>query len=250
MSVYNRETADPTVDRPGEAAAAWIAAHQGVAAPGEHSHEVVWGITGDATGPFITNLDGSGLRDFTCHIGAAPLRYNTFAIPDRLCEIDPDASLLYEAVAEVAMTDAADAPDVVVLRRGTEGLEIADSADAIRERLPDADVRHARTPHAERELVERAPVVTGVGIDEELLSHVEGLSCSRVRSPAPATARRKNSLRAASPSPTPATSMRPASPSRPSATCSRSHADSMRAGDASGTASDDTPSRSSSPTPP
>ncbi|WP_336036201.1 D-2-hydroxyacid dehydrogenase [Halobacterium yunchengense] len=60
-------------------------------------------------------------------------------------------------------------PDVVVLREGTEGLDMADYADAVRERLPDADVRHARTPHEERELVRRAPVVTGVGIDEELL---------------------------------------------------------------------------------
>ena len=71
------------------------------------------------------------------------------------------------------MTDTA--PDVVVLREGTEGLDMADYADAIRERLPDADVRHARTPHEERELVQHAPVVTGVGIDEDLLSAAEEL---------------------------------------------------------------------------
>jgi phosphoglycerate dehydrogenase-like enzyme len=68
-----------------------------------------------------------------------------------------------------------DAPDVVVLREGTEGLDMADYADAIRERLPDADVRHARTPHEERELVQHAPVVTGVGIDEDLLDAAEEL---------------------------------------------------------------------------
>ncbi len=62
-----------------------------------------------------------------------------------------------------------DAPDVVVLREGTEGLGMAEYADAIRERLPNADVRHARTPHEERELVENAPVVTGVDIDEDVL---------------------------------------------------------------------------------
>lgn len=61
-------------------------------------------------------------------------------------------------------------PDVVVLRTGTEGLDTDDYADAIRERLPEATVARARTPHEERELVERAPVVTGVGIDEELLT--------------------------------------------------------------------------------
>lgn len=68
-----------------------------------------------------------------------------------------------------------DAPDLVVLREGTEGLDMADYADAVREHLPDADVRHARTPHEERELVQYAPVVTGVGIDEELLSAAEEL---------------------------------------------------------------------------
>ncbi|AEN05453.1 D-2-hydroxyacid dehydrogenase [Halolamina sp.] len=68
-----------------------------------------------------------------------------------------------------------DAPDVVVLREGTEGLDMAGYADAIRERLPDADVRHARTPHEERDLVQHAPIVTGVGIDEDLLDTAERL---------------------------------------------------------------------------
>jgi phosphoglycerate dehydrogenase-like enzyme len=72
-------------------------------------------------------------------------------------------------------SQAADAPDVVVLREGTEGLDMADYAEAIRERLPDADVRHARTPHEERDLVQHAPVVTGVGIDEALLAAAENL---------------------------------------------------------------------------
>ena len=70
---------------------------------------------------------------------------------------------------------AGGAPDVVVLREGTEGLAMADYAAAIRERLPAADVRHARTPDEERALVRQAPVVTGVGIDEGLLSVAENL---------------------------------------------------------------------------
>ena len=66
-------------------------------------------------------------------------------------------------------------PDIVVLRRGTHGLPMDDYADEIRERLPDYDVRLARTPKEERELVAHAPVVTGVGISEELVERAEEL---------------------------------------------------------------------------
>ena len=66
-------------------------------------------------------------------------------------------------------------PDVVVLREGTEGLAMEPYAEKLRERLPDADVRHARTPREERELAANARVVTGVGLDEELLSGAERL---------------------------------------------------------------------------
>ena len=82
----NRETAEPTVDRSAEAAAAWVAAHRDVAAPSEHSHEFVWNVTGDAAGPFVTDLDGNVLVAFTCHIGAAPLGYNDPKILDKLRE--------------------------------------------------------------------------------------------------------------------------------------------------------------------
>jgi len=60
---------------------------------------------------------------------------------------------------------------IVVLREGTEGLGMAEYADRLRERLPDHGIRHARTPAEERELVAGAPVVTGVGIDEDLIEH-------------------------------------------------------------------------------
>jgi len=63
-----------------------------------------------------------------------------------------------------------DASPIVVLREGTEGLSTAAYAAELRERLPDHDVRLARTPAAERELVVDAPVATGVAIDEELLT--------------------------------------------------------------------------------
>ncbi|USZ67788.1 D-2-hydroxyacid dehydrogenase [Halorussus salilacus] len=68
-----------------------------------------------------------------------------------------------------------DAPDVLVLRKGTHGMPVGDYADDIRERLPDADVRVARTPKQERDLIARAPVVTGMEISEDLLAHAEDL---------------------------------------------------------------------------
>ena len=71
------------------------------------------------------------------------------------------------------MTD--DTPDVVVLRKNTEGLSTADYADRIRDRLPDHDVAHAKTPHQERTLIERAPVATGVTLSKTHLDHAEDL---------------------------------------------------------------------------
>ncbi|MFP8958576.1 D-2-hydroxyacid dehydrogenase [Natrialbaceae archaeon A-CW3] len=71
------------------------------------------------------------------------------------------------------MTDAR--PDVVVLREGTEGLATEPYLDLLRDRLPNYDVRHAPTPQAERTLVERARIVTGVRLDEELLERAENL---------------------------------------------------------------------------
>ncbi|QLG60517.1 D-2-hydroxyacid dehydrogenase [Halorarum salinum] len=66
-------------------------------------------------------------------------------------------------------------PDVVVLREGTEGLSMESYAETLRERLPDRRVELARTPRAERELVRDARVVTGKGIDEDLLAGAERL---------------------------------------------------------------------------
>jgi phosphoglycerate dehydrogenase-like enzyme len=59
--------------------------------------------------------------------------------------------------------------DVAVLRKGTHGLPMDEYAASLRERLPGRDVRLARTPHEERDLVADAPVVTGCSIDTDLL---------------------------------------------------------------------------------
>ncbi len=67
------------------------------------------------------------------------------------------------------------APDLLVLREGTEGISTEPYAEALRERLREYDVRRARTPGEERELIASAPVATGVRIDEELLEEAEAL---------------------------------------------------------------------------
>ncbi|EMA27023.1 D-2-hydroxyacid dehydrogenase [Haloarcula japonica] len=67
------------------------------------------------------------------------------------------------------------APDVLVLRADTHGLHARDYADLLADRLPDHDVRFAPTPTEERELVERATVVSGVDIDAALLERAENL---------------------------------------------------------------------------
>jgi phosphoglycerate dehydrogenase-like enzyme len=65
--------------------------------------------------------------------------------------------------------------DVLVLRHGTEGLSMEPYAEELRERLPDRDVRLARTPGQERDLVAGARVVTGRNIDGSLLERAERL---------------------------------------------------------------------------
>ena len=66
-------------------------------------------------------------------------------------------------------------PDVVVLREGTEGLSMESYAETLSERLPDHQVSLARTPNAERELVSRARVVTGITVPEELVADADRL---------------------------------------------------------------------------
>ncbi|OIB55985.1 D-2-hydroxyacid dehydrogenase [Natrialba sp. SSL1] len=68
-----------------------------------------------------------------------------------------------------------DAPDIVVLREGTEGLSMDSYADRLRERLPNRTVALARTPADERDLVPQARVVTGISIDEDQLARADQL---------------------------------------------------------------------------
>ncbi|WP_418282544.1 D-2-hydroxyacid dehydrogenase [Halorubrum sp. DTA98] len=66
-------------------------------------------------------------------------------------------------------------PDVVVLREGTEGLSMEPYAETLRDRLPDRTVAFARTPKAERELVPRARVVTGITVEAALVADADRL---------------------------------------------------------------------------
>ena len=85
----NRDMAEPDVaDFPGPNARKWVDFHGTHAAPSEYSHEVVWDVTGEADGPFVTDVDGNVLLDFTCHIGAAPLGYNNQFVLEKLREFD------------------------------------------------------------------------------------------------------------------------------------------------------------------
>ncbi|MBP2250010.1 phosphoglycerate dehydrogenase-like enzyme [Halarchaeum solikamskense] len=65
--------------------------------------------------------------------------------------------------------------DVVVLRQKIHGLNPADYAEAIRERLPEADVALARTPSEERELLMEATVATGFRIDPDVVAASDSL---------------------------------------------------------------------------
>lgn len=66
-------------------------------------------------------------------------------------------------------------PDVVVLRKNTEGLSTRSYAEILREKLLDHTVAHAETPQRERELIRTAPVATGVTMNGDLLDQAEEL---------------------------------------------------------------------------
>jgi 4-aminobutyrate aminotransferase len=85
----DRDTATPdTGALPGPNARRWIEFHRENAAPSEYSHGFVWDVTADADGPFVSDVDGNVLLDFTCHIGAAPLGYNNEKVLGKLREFD------------------------------------------------------------------------------------------------------------------------------------------------------------------
>jgi phosphoglycerate dehydrogenase-like enzyme len=66
-------------------------------------------------------------------------------------------------------------PDVLVLRQDVHGIPVAEYAAAIRERLPDHEVAHARTPAEERNLIAEATVVTGHALGDDLLERATAL---------------------------------------------------------------------------
>ncbi len=85
----DRDTAEPDAGGlPGPNAEQWVEYHGKHAAPSEYSHEFVWDVTREADGPFVTDVDGNVLLDFTCHIGAAPLGYNNEKVLGKLREFD------------------------------------------------------------------------------------------------------------------------------------------------------------------
>ncbi len=85
----DRETALPEVHKlPGDRAREWVDFHQQSAAPSTYVYDFVWDLSGDAEGPFCTDVDGNVLLDFTSHVAAAPLGYNNPKIMDTLREFD------------------------------------------------------------------------------------------------------------------------------------------------------------------
>jgi len=67
------------------------------------------------------------------------------------------------------------APDIAVLRRGVHGMPMAEYAAALRERLPEYDVRRAATPEEERELLASTTVATGSTVDPSVLDSAGNL---------------------------------------------------------------------------
>ncbi|NIC00749.1 D-2-hydroxyacid dehydrogenase [Halobacterium sp. R2-5] len=66
-------------------------------------------------------------------------------------------------------------PDVVVLRGTAHGMSSERAARRLREHFPEKDVRLAGTPREERELVNAAPVATGLRLDPEVLANADSL---------------------------------------------------------------------------
>jgi phosphoglycerate dehydrogenase-like enzyme len=66
-------------------------------------------------------------------------------------------------------------PDVMVRREGVHGMPTSEYATALRERLPEYDIKLARTPEEENGLAANARVIAGTTIDDDLLDRAENL---------------------------------------------------------------------------
>ncbi|MFC5972825.1 D-2-hydroxyacid dehydrogenase [Halomarina salina] len=65
--------------------------------------------------------------------------------------------------------------DLLVRRHSVHGMPVESYVEELRDRLPEHDVRLARTPEEEREGIVDATAVTGTDIDESLLDRAEDL---------------------------------------------------------------------------
>lgn len=90
----DRHRAEPQVtEMPGERASEWAEYHRDRAATSTYVYDFVWDITDEAEGPFVTDVDGNVLLDFTSHVAAAPLGYNNPKVMEPMSEFDlPDPS--------------------------------------------------------------------------------------------------------------------------------------------------------------
>ena len=66
-------------------------------------------------------------------------------------------------------------PDIVVLRKNTEGLSTRSYAESLQNKLPEYTVAHASTPQQEAEYITDASVATGVTMNSDLLDRAENL---------------------------------------------------------------------------
>lgn len=73
------------------------------------------------------------------------------------------------------VVERGDMTEIAVLRQHIHGLSGETYAEELRERLPDADVRLARTPAEERELLETAEIATGLQLSPEELGAAPNL---------------------------------------------------------------------------
>lgn len=80
-------------------------------------------------------------------------------------------TLMVPAVEGRTMTD----PTIGILRRSNRGMDVQGYAAELRERLPDHEVRQARTPGDERAIVADCEVVTGTVLDDHLLEHADAM---------------------------------------------------------------------------
>jgi phosphoglycerate dehydrogenase-like enzyme len=68
-----------------------------------------------------------------------------------------------------------DGPDIVVLRGQNHGTSLDRLASELRDRLDSHDIRAARTPEEERELLKDAPIAIGLTISKDLLAEATDL---------------------------------------------------------------------------